>query len=396
MEYCQTSLLVVQPTPFCNIDCSYCYLPHRSSKKRLSFELAEILFKKVLDFPTIRESVTVVWHAGEPLVLPVGYYESMFGLISKLSPPGLQIRHSFQTNGTLISEAWCDLVSKWKLNIGVSIDGPQELHDRYRKQRNGAGSFAQAYEGLRKLQRAGIPFHVISVLTVESMSQPEKMFDFYFENGIDYVCFNIEEQEGTHATSKLVRSDASDTLYRSFLERFLALAIRQQRPILVREIEQSLGLIQRHGVPIHNEQNEAFRIISVDCDGNLSTFSPELLGLEHEQYGSFCFGNLLRDTFDEIAARVQGSRLHADITAGVRECANACAYYGLCGGGAPSNKIFENGSAATTETVHCRTFMRSVDVVLDLIDRLPPDIFAAAQAAKKYHEGAPPSGMWPG
>lgn len=395
MEFAQTSLLVVQPTPFCNIDCSYCYLPHRSSKKKLSVELAEILFKKVLAFPTVRDLVTVVWHAGEPLVLPVSYYESMFGLISQLSPPGLQIRHSFQTNGTLISEAWCDLIKKWKLNIGVSIDGPQVLHDRYRKQRNGAGSFERAHEGLRKLQRAGIPFHVISVLTLESMSQPEKMLEFYLENEIDYVCFNIEEQEGSNATSRLVNSDTSDALYRSFLERFLALAIRRQRPILVREVEQSLGLIQRHGAPIHNEQNEAFRIISVDCDGNLSTFSPELLGLEHERYGSFCFGNVIQDTFDEIAARVQGSRLQTDITAGVRECANACAYYGLCGGGAPSNKIFENGSAATTETAHCRAFMRSVDVVLDLIERLPSDIYAA-EAARKSHGGAPPAGMWPG
>ncbi|WP_399499048.1 radical SAM protein, partial [Streptomyces sp. P17] len=75
MEYCQTSLLVLQPTPFCNIDCTYCYLPHRSSKKRLTFELAEIIFKKLLAFPTIGESVTIVWHAGEPMVLSVSYYE---------------------------------------------------------------------------------------------------------------------------------------------------------------------------------------------------------------------------------------------------------------------------------------------------------------------------------
>ena len=199
----------------------------------------------------------------------------------------------------------------------------------------------------------------------------------------------------TDSKSKLVNSKSADALYRSFLQRFLELAVRRQRPILVREVDHSLGLIQAHGAPIHNEQNEPFRIISVDCDGNVSTFSPELLGMEHERYGSFCFGNVVHHSFEEIAARVHESRLYADITAGVRQCASTCAYYGLCGGGAPSNKIFENGSAATTETVHCRAFMRSVDVVLDLIERLPPDLYAA-RAASQSHVGAPAPGMWPG
>jgi uncharacterized protein len=154
-----------------------------------------------------------------------------------------------------------------------------------------------------------------------------------------------------------------------------------------------MGMIEAHGTPARNEQNEPFGIISVDCDANLSTFSPELLGVEHEAYGSFCFGNLARDSFEEIAARVHESRLYTDIRVGVRQCADTCAYYGLCGGGAPSNKIFENGSAATTETVHCRTLKRSVDVVLDLIERLPPDL---TQAVKHSRAGAPPQGMWPG
>ncbi|MBX9775793.1 MAG: GRRM system radical SAM/SPASM domain protein [Xanthobacteraceae bacterium] len=373
MPFSQTSLLVVQPTPFCNIDCSYCYLPDRSSKKRLSFELAQVIFRKLLRFPTVRELVTVVWHAGEPLVLPVKYYEQMFQLIKDLSPPGLHVRHSFQTNGTLISDAWCELIQKWNINIGVSIDGPAELHDLHRKQRNGAGSFNLTHEGLRRLQRAGIPFHVISVLTVESMAKLEQMLDFYVDNAIEYICFNIEEQEGLNSRSRFVNSAAADARYRSFLERFLDLSFQRQQPVLVREVESSMRAIQGHGAEIRNEQAEPFRIISVDSDGNVSTFSPELLGLKHERY-DFCFGNLRDLEFEQIAARVMESSLYADIGAGLQQCASTCAYYGVCGGGAPANKIFENGSAASTETVHCRSLMRSVDVVLDLIDRLPPDL----------------------
>lgn len=374
MPYSETNLLVVQPTPFCNIDCTYCYLPNRSSKKRLSSETAAIVFEKLFRFPTIRGAVTIVWHAGEPLVLPVSYYEQMFDLIKSLAPSDLEVYHSFQTNGTLISDEWCEFIKRWQINVGVSIDGPAQFHDLNRKQRNGSGSFERTFEGLRKLQRADIPFHVISVLTVESMAAPERLLDFYVDNAIKYVCFNIEEQEGLNSQSNLVGSKAPDLQYRDFLERFLHLNVQRNQPVLVREVENSMRSIEYHGREIRNQQSEPFGIVSVDCEGNVSTFSPELLGLQHERYGSFSFGNLLQDNFEEIARRIDESKLYADIQLGVKQCAETCAYYGLCGGGAPANKIYENGSAATTETVYCRTLMRSVDVMLDLIERIPPDL----------------------
>lgn len=367
----QTSLLVVQPTPFCNINCSYCYLPNRSSKRRLDFELAETVFRKLFTFPTIRESVTIVWHAGEPLVLPVSYYERMFDLIEGLAPNDLQIRHSFQTNGMLISDEWCEFIGARRINIGLSVDGPKELHDRYRMGRDGGGSFDRAFAGLQKLQRAGIPFHVISVLTLESLQQPDTLFDFYADNDITDICFNTEEQEGTNAQSRFVGHDSSSSLYRSFLRRFAELTIERKKDIFIREIESSLRAIRGHGAIAHNEQAEPFRIISVDCEGNVSTFSPELLGLRHELYGSFAFGNLRTDSFEEVSARVLKSRVYADIQAGVQECRCTCGYFGVCGGGAPSNKIYENGSAASTETAYCRAIMAAMDVVLELTERLP-------------------------
>lgn len=374
MAHRQTSLLVIQPTPFCNIDCSYCYLPGRLGKQRLSFDAAAIIFRKLFSFPTIRDSVTIVWHAGEPLVLPVNYYERMFHLIKGLQPSNLRVRHSMQTNGTLITEEWCDFFKKWEVGVGVSVDGPRELHDIYRKQRNGAGSFERTYQGLRTLQRAGIPFHVISVLTVESLQEPEKMLQFYVENGVEYVCFNIEEQEGVNGQSRFVESRSADASYRTFLERFIELAMKRSQYFGIRELDNCLSAIREAGQPVRNDQVEPFRIISVDCSGNVSTFSPELLSLQHERYGSFKFGNLLEDTFEEIATRVEKSTLYADIRVGLRQCSDACAYHSLCGGGAPSNKIFENGSAASTETAYCRTFQRSIDVVLNLIERIPQDL----------------------
>ena len=101
-------LLIVQPTPFCNIDCSYCYLPDRRSKHVVATETLANLFSQVFASGWARDHLTVVWHAGEPMVMPIAFYAEAFRLVDRLKPAGLHLTHSFQTNGTLINEAWCD------------------------------------------------------------------------------------------------------------------------------------------------------------------------------------------------------------------------------------------------------------------------------------------------
>ncbi len=101
-----TSLVIVQPTPFCNIDCTYCYLPHRTDRKSLSIDKVGVLFERLASFPTIPERVTVVWHAGEPLVLGPKYYDEAFSRIRAVSPATVQFDHAMQTNGILLTEEW--------------------------------------------------------------------------------------------------------------------------------------------------------------------------------------------------------------------------------------------------------------------------------------------------
>jgi uncharacterized protein len=371
----QTDLVVIQPTPFCNINCSYCYLPHRNDKKRLTLDVAERIFERVLAFPTVNESVTVVWHAGEPMVLPPSYYDPMFRLIERIGASrNIEVAHSFQTNATLVSDEWCEFIKEWHPNVGVSIDGPEEFHNLHRKYRNGGGSFAKAYAGLKKLLEHDIPVHMISVLTLASLREPDRMFEFYQQAGVHTVCFNIEEKEGVNVSSELVDSPEFVKLYRSFLERFFELGIQHESELSVREFDNAFRAIQGYRSDGHvNFQTDPFGIIAVDIEGNLSTFSPELLGVEHPTYGSFGYGNVLVDDYETIAARVVESRLLADIQGGVEKCRSECKYFMVCGGGAPANKIFENNTANSSETVYCRAHQTDIDIVLGLIERIPSE-----------------------
>jgi uncharacterized protein len=376
------NLLVIQPTPFCNIDCRYCYLPNRSSKAVVERATLVNLFSQVFQSGWARDRLTVIWHAGEPMVMPIGFYRDAFELVAQLKPAELSLTHAFQTNGTLIDDEWCEFLLDARVNVGVSIDGPQRFHDRNRVTRAGRGTFDKTIRGIRLLRKHGVPFHVITVLSTESMDAPREMFDFYVSEGIDHVCFNVEESEGEHVSQSLGRVDAERAYY-AFLSEFWRLSAAAPGKIaFIREIEQALRQVLRpKEAVLHNDLVEPFAITSMDHAGNIATFSPELLGLKNERYGDFILGNVNRDVLVDFEKGASLLRMRADIEAGVAKCRETCEYFSVCGGGEPVNKLAENGTFISTETAFCRlTKMRATDLVLDALDRAEPALLAAGAA----------------
>ncbi len=157
----EISMVVVQPTGFCNIDCTYCYLPDRSDKHVIEQSTITKLFSEVFGSGWSDSQMIVLWHAGEPLAAPISFYREAFATIERLRPPSVIVKHSFQTNAMLINDAWCRFFLECDVGIGVSIDGPRELHDSKRKTRSGKGTFDKTLAGIHCLQANGVPFHVL-------------------------------------------------------------------------------------------------------------------------------------------------------------------------------------------------------------------------------------------
>jgi uncharacterized protein len=375
-------LLVIQPTPFCNIDCRYCYLPDRNSKAVVSSETLSKLFSQVFASGWTGDCLSVVWHAGEPMVLPIEFYREAFCMIDRLKPAELEVAHSFQTNGTLIDKAWCAFLTDRRVGVGVSIDGPKQFHDRHRLTRSGRGTFDRTIAGIRLLRRHKVPFHVISVLSAASMAAPREMFDFYVGEGIERVCFNVEESEGDHVSESFQEAGVEAAYYR-FLSEFWRLSAAAPGKItFIREIEHAIGqVIRPSDAPFRNQLVEPFAVTSMDWAGNVSTFSPELLGLKNAAYQDFLLGNINRDALVDLPHRPNFARMLADIEAGVEMCRERCEYFSVCGGGEPVNKLAENGSFASSETTYCRLIkMRGTDLILDALER--------AGSSGAFREGA--------
>ena len=362
-------LVMIQSTSFCNIDCSYCYLPLRSNKARFDLDRLPTLIAKLDDAGLIDDALTFSWHAGEPLVLPIDWYRRAFSIAAAHAPHGVTVRHCFQTNAILLSDEYARFFKETGVNVGVSIDGPQPLHDARRTTRDGKGTFERAMAGISRLRQQGVPFTTISVLGPEALDEPDQIYDFFKSLGPFEAGFNVEEVEGRNLVSSMAGVEM-EAKVRNFYRR-LADRVRQDlQPLRIRELAAgrgaALGALAQVAGGGSSESNP-LSIISVDTEGRISTFSPELLQVPGE-VDAYTFGTIETIDFTRLWQNNTFAAMHADIEKGVAICRDSCGYFAACQGGAPANKLAENGTFASGETMHCRLAKQAViDVVEELL-----------------------------
>ena len=226
-------------------------------------------------------------------------------------------------------------------------------------------SFAATMRGVAHLQRNAIPFHVIAVLTRESLDHADGIVDFFLEHGIRDVGLNMEETEGSNSSSSL-ESSGCEQRYRTFLERVWERTAESEGAFRLREFETTCALACTDSRLDRTDMNRPFVILNVDHQGNFSTFDPELLAVKTKEYGDFVLGNILTDSLESVCATDKFQRILRDMRAGIERCRSGCDYFGLCGGGAGSNKYWERGTFDCAETQACRYRIKIVaDVVMD-------------------------------
>lgn len=366
------SLVILQPTALCNLNCSYCYVPDRRNRELMTDEVLDACASFVFACDLPDDEVEFLWHAGEPLAAGLTFYKRAFALIAERTPERVRVRHTLQTNGTLLNQAWCDLLSKYQVQTGLSVDGPAEIHDLSRRTWSGRATHAKVMEGYRLLRRNGITAGALCVLTPESLKWPDRMYDFFKEAGFHSVGFNVEESEGVYRTSRLqdVRAEHIRDSYESFMRRIWQRWRADGGAMTIREFHVMVGCILRtqQDPDFVRVPPEAvpFTIITIRRDGRLSTFSPELASTPSSEYADFVLGNVLTHTPTQVAQSAEFARLGSEVAVGQDSCRNSCEYYGLCGGGFQSNRFTEHGSFRATETLTCRLHRKTLaNVIVD-------------------------------
>jgi uncharacterized protein len=182
--------------PVCNLRCEYCFYLEKEAlypddeKFRMSDEVLEAYIRKNIASQDARiPEILFAWQGGEPTMLGLDFFKKAIDLERKYAPPGKSIVNTFQTNGTLLNDEWCRFLAKNNFLIGLSLDGPREIHDRYRVDRSGKPTFDRVMRGLELLKKHGVEFNVLACVNEESAGRPRDVYRFFKSNGVRFIQF---------------------------------------------------------------------------------------------------------------------------------------------------------------------------------------------------------------
>ncbi len=177
--------LLAKPTgAICNLDCKYCFflskeMLYPGSRFHMADKLLETYIRQLLEAHGRVPEVTIAWQGGEPTLIGLDFFKRAVELAEKYKKPGQQILHTMQTNGTKLDDAWCAFFKKHNFLIGLSVDGPREIHDTYRVNKGGAGSFDQVMRGWEFLQKHGVDFNILCTVHAANQDHPLEVYHFF-------------------------------------------------------------------------------------------------------------------------------------------------------------------------------------------------------------------------
>lgn len=202
-EFREFQIFVKPVGPVCNLNCSYCYYLEKKTlypdnDKYLMDD--DILQKYIIQHiqASTENVINFSWHGGEPLLAGIDFYRKVLNIQRRHKPAGSVIINGIQTNGTLLDEEWCRFLSAEKFIIGMSIDGPGEMHNNHRRTKTGGTTLKMALKGYELLMKHGVIPEILCVVNSGNVKYPLVIYDFFKELGTKYITFLplVERQPG--------------------------------------------------------------------------------------------------------------------------------------------------------------------------------------------------------
>ncbi len=176
--------LLAKPTgAACNLDCKYCFflskeMLYPGSRFRMADDLLEIYIRQLLE-SHLGPEVTINWQGGEPTLMGLDFFTRSIAYVQAHKRPGQQVGYTIQTNGVLLNDEWCAFFKKHGFLVGISVDGPRAMHDAYRVNKGGRGSFDQVMNGLDCLKTHGVDFNILCTVHAENADHPLEVYRFF-------------------------------------------------------------------------------------------------------------------------------------------------------------------------------------------------------------------------
>ena len=188
--------LMAKPTgAVCNLDCTYCFflskeMLYPGSRFRMADDLLELYIRQLIGAHAGSPEVVVAWQGGEPTMMGLDFFRRAAGLAEAIKRPGQRVVHTIQTNGTLLDDRWAQFFAEHGFLVGLSIDGPRGVHDTYRVDKGGKGSFGRVMNGLAALRRHGVQWNALTTVHAANQDRGREVYRFLREEcGARYLQF---------------------------------------------------------------------------------------------------------------------------------------------------------------------------------------------------------------
>ncbi len=366
----------------CNLHCDYCFFLKKEnlypgSSFRMSDEVHEAYIRQLLEAHQVPQ-VTVAWQGGEPTLMGLDFFRRTVELQKKYQKPGTRIENTFQTNAVLINDEWCQFFHENNFLIGLSLDGPQKLHDLYRKDRGGQGTFERVLRAARLLQKHKVEFNILCTVNSKNAAHPLEVYRFFRDElGAHYIQFipiverdnETGYQEGSKVTDRSVKPEQFGRFLIAIFDEWVRKDVGNT---FVLNFDGALaGWLGMAGTVC---------IFGPTCGlGMALEHNGDLYSCDHFVEPNHYLGNILKTPMIDLVASEKQRRFGQGKKDSLPRYCRDCEFLSICNGECPKNRFLETPDGEPGLNYLCagyKAFFKHADkpmrIMADLLRRNRP------------------------
>lgn len=371
----------------CNLACDYCYYLEKSKlyqenpKHIMSDELLEKFIKEYIESQTMPQ-VLFTWHGGETLMRPLSFYQKVMELQRKYAR-GRTIDNCIQTNGTLLNDEWCRFFHDNNWLVGVSIDGPQEFHDEYRKNKQGKPSFMKVMQGINLLNKHRVEWNALAVVNDFNADYPLDFYHFFKEIGCRYIQFTpiveriFRHDDGRHLAAveegnneKLADFSVTPEQWGNFL-----------CTIFDEWVKNDVGeyFIQLFDATLANwvgEQPGVCSLAKTCGHAGVMEFNGDVYSCDHFVFPQYKLGNIYSKTLVEMMYSDKQQQFGRNKFDSLPSQCKECQYLFACNGECPKNRFCKTASGEPGLNYLCKGYYQYFEHVAPYMDFMKKELLA--------------------
>ncbi len=398
--------------PLCNLDCQYCFYLEKENlfpadeNYKMSDEVLETYVRKYIQSQHTPE-ISFAWQGGEPTLMGLDFFRKVVAL-QRQHAGGRKVNNSFQTNGTNLNDDWCKFFAREGFLVGLSIDGPEHIHDRYRVDKGGLGSYARVFQALEILKKWRVEFNTLTCVTRQSPNEAVEIYRFLKKQGVTFMQFiPIVERAGDRAAHAIgldlavppeLRSDENhDAMmpWATSADDFGTFLCN----VFDEWIKEDVGRIY---VNIFDMALSAW----CGMEPGLCTFSKccgQAVAMEHDGrvyscdhyvYPDYALGNIMEKSLEEMIYSKEQIKFGSDKRDALPAYCRECEYLSACNGECPKHRFINTPDGEAGLNYLCagyKKFFKHVDPAMKEMAELVQNGRSAADIMnKRTRSSAPP------